>query len=149
LPPVYALLRAYATDTGDRSTILVRIMAGGAALAVALADLAALPADAYEREVASMDVLELREALGSKPNRTVAEEDFIVSTRNIMNELRDEGRAEARARDVLTALRVRGIAAPEAARERILAEKDPSLLERWLERAILAASVADVLDEPS
>jgi hypothetical protein len=62
---------------------------------------------------------------------------------------RDEGRAEARAGDVLTVLRVRGVAVPDAARERILAQKDPSLLERWLERAILAPSVADVLDDPS
>ena len=60
-----------------------------------------------------------------------------------------EGRAEARAGDVLTVLRVRGIAVPDAARERILAEKDPAQLERWLERAILAASVAEVIDEPS
>jgi hypothetical protein len=37
----------------------------------------------------------------------------------------------------------------QAARERILAEKDPARLERWHERAILAASIADVLDEPS
>jgi hypothetical protein len=137
----------------DRSTILVRIMAGGAALPAALADLAALPADAYEWDVASMDVLELREALGSKLNRTVKEEEFIVSTQNIVEKLRDEGRTEgeaiARARAVLTALRVRGITVPDAAGERILAEKDPERLERWLERAILAASVAEVLDEPS
>src|SRR5580700_1353914 len=51
-----------------------------------------------------------------------------------------EGRAEARAGDVLTVLRVRGIVVSDAARERILAEKDPVQLERWLERAILAAS---------
>ena len=50
---------------------------------------------------------------------------------------------------MLTALRVRGIAVPEAARERILAEKDLERLERWLERAILAPSLAEVLDEPS
>ena len=62
---------------------------------------------------------------------------------------RDEGRVEEAARAVLTTLRVRGMDVPEAARERILAEKDPSLLERWLERAILAASVSEVLDEPS
>ncbi len=62
---------------------------------------------------------------------------------------RDEGRAEEAARAVLTVLRVRGIAVPDAANERILAEKDPARLERWHERAILAASVADVLDEPS
>ena len=137
----------------DRASILVRLMAGGAALPAALADLAALPADAYEREVASMDVLELRKALGSKLNRTVEEEDFIVSTRNIVEELRDEGRAEAgpiaRARAVLTALRVRVISTTDVARERILAENDPARLERWLEKAIVAASVAEVTNEPS
>ncbi len=62
---------------------------------------------------------------------------------------RAEGEAAANAHAVLTALRVRGIAVPEAARERILAQKDASLLERWLERAIVAASVAEVLDDPS
>jgi hypothetical protein len=62
---------------------------------------------------------------------------------------RAEGEAAARAQAVLAVLRVRGIVVPEAARQRILAEKDPTQLERWHERAILAASVADVLDEPS
>ena len=65
------------------------------------------------------------------------------------NEGRDEGRAEEAARAVLTVLRVRGLAVPDATRERILAEKDPARLERWHERAILAASVAEVIDEPS
>src|SRR5580698_2718239 len=60
-----------------------------------------------------------------------------------------EGRVEERARAVLTVLRVRGIAVPDAARERILAEKDPARLERWLEKAAVVASVAEVLDEPS
>ena len=88
---------------------------------------------------------------------------YIAATMAIQNERgalalarregRDEGRTEgetaANARAVLTALRIRGIAVTEAARERILAEKDPARLERWLERAILAASIADVIDEPS
>jgi Uma2 family endonuclease len=59
------------------------------------------------------------------------------------------GEATARARDVLTVLRVRGITVPDTARERILAEKDPARLARWVERSILAASVAEVMDEPS
>ena len=59
------------------------------------------------------------------------------------------GRIEEAARNLLTVLRVRRIAVPDAARERILAQKDSSLLERWLEKAIVAASLADVLDEPS
>ncbi|WP_437308178.1 hypothetical protein [Sorangium sp. So ce388] len=57
-----------------------------------------------------------------------------------------EGRTGATARAVLTVLRVRGIDVPDAARERILAEKDPETLERWHERAIVAASLAEVLD---
>ena len=65
------------------------------------------------------------------------------------------GRAEERARRgggaqaVLTVLRARGIAVPDAARERILAQKDPERLERWLEKATIAASVDEVLGEPS
>jgi hypothetical protein len=37
----------------------------------------------------------------------------------------------------------------DADRERILAEKDPARLERWLERAALATSFAEMMDEPS
>jgi hypothetical protein len=38
---------------------------------------------------------------------------------------------------------------PDATRERILAEKDPGRLERWVERAVVASSLTDVLDESS
>jgi predicted transposase/invertase (TIGR01784 family) len=62
---------------------------------------------------------------------------------------RDEGEVAAQARAVLTVLRVRGIAVPDAARERILAEKAPARLERWLEKAAVAASVAEVIDDPT
>ena len=68
-------------------------------------------------------------------------------------EARDEaltkGRTEAQANAVLTALRVRGIAVSDASRQRILAQKDLAQLERWLERAVVATSIADVLDDPS
>jgi hypothetical protein len=60
-----------------------------------------------------------------------------------------EGRAETRARDILTVLRARGIVVSDSARERILAQKDPERLERWLERALVAPSIAEVLDDPS
>ena len=49
---------------------------------------------------------------------------------------RIEGRAEARANNVLTVLRVRGIAVSDAARKRILAQKDLQRLERWLKKAL-------------
>jgi hypothetical protein len=60
-----------------------------------------------------------------------------------------EGRADEAARNLLTVLRVRGIAVPDAVRERILAQKDPERLERWLEKAAVAASVTAVIDEPN
>jgi hypothetical protein len=60
-----------------------------------------------------------------------------------------QGRTEEATRNLLTVLQVRGIAVPDAARERILTQKDPSLLERWLAKAVVATSLAEVLDEPS
>jgi hypothetical protein len=60
-----------------------------------------------------------------------------------------KGRTEEAARNLLTILRVRGIAVSDAVRERILAQKDRERLERWLEKAAVASSVAAVLDEPN
>ncbi len=143
----------------DCSTLLVRLMAAGPskALADALADLAALPEDAHERSVAEGIVLHLQGRLAKKSSRTPEEEEFIVTIQGGFKEARalgrDEGLALGRtaeaARAVLTALRVRGMVVPDVARERILAEKDLERLERWLERAILAASVSEVIDEPT
>jgi hypothetical protein len=84
-------------------------------------------------------------------------EELIVTIRGGFTEAkalgRDEGRAEGRVAEaacaVLTALRVRGVAVPAVALERILAEKDLARLERWLERAILAGSVSEVIDAPT
>ncbi len=50
---------------------------------------------------------------------------------------------------MLTVLRVRGFAVSDVDRQRILAQKDLAQLKRWLERAIIASSVAEVIDEPS
>ena len=60
-----------------------------------------------------------------------------------------QGRTEEAARNLLTVLRARGLAVPDAVRERILAQKDTERLERWLEKAAVATSVSAVLDEPN
>ena len=141
----------------DRSTLLVRFLAAGPLLADAIADLAALEEGAHERAVAEEILVELRDVLGKKPSPTPEEAEFIMTMQSpwakARSEGRDEGRKEgetaANARAVLTALRVRGIPVPDAARERILAEKDPALLERWHEKAIVATSLGDVFDEAS
>lgn len=137
----------------DRSTLLVRIMAAGPLLLDAVAELAALPGDAYERAVAEDVLLYVEGILGARSGRTEDEEEFVMTMGMTFTQgarlARLEGAAEARARDVITVLRVRGLALPDAARERIAAERDPVLLERWLEKAILASSVDEVLGDPS
>jgi hypothetical protein len=153
----------------DRSTLLVRIMAAGSGLAQAIEELGALPDDAHERAVAEEILVHLQHALGRKPSRTSEEEEFIVSMQSTWakdraraaQEGRQEGwekghaaghaagEAEGEARALFAVLRGRGIAVPDEARDRILAEKDLARLERWLERAGTSATVAEVLGDPS
>jgi hypothetical protein len=149
----------------DRSTLLVRLMAAGPLLPQAIEDLAALPPDAHERAVAEQILLNLQHALGAKPSRTPEEQEFVMvmhstwedareegrkeGRNEARNEARNEGRIEGEAQALLTVLAARGIAVPEDARERILAQKDPACLTRWLQKAATAPSLAEVLDEPS
>ena len=60
-----------------------------------------------------------------------------------------KGREEGLAKGLLAVLRARGIAVPDAVREHILAQRDTERLERWLEKAAVAASVAEVIDGTS
>ncbi len=140
-----------------RDTLLVRLMAAGPLLPQAIEDLHALPEDAHERAVAVQILLNLQHVLGSKPGRTAEEQEFIMrmykTWTDARNEGRDEGRNEGRkegkAEALLTVLEVRGIAVPDAARERILGQRNMAKLQRWLKRAAVATSLAEVIGEPS
>ncbi|WP_437505455.1 hypothetical protein [Sorangium sp. So ce1099] len=131
-----------------RATLLLRLLGSGRLLREALADLAALPDDAWEKGIAKPLLVHFR--LGTQEPTTDEEDEVSAEIRawfeDYEQKLRVEARAEEAARAVLIALRGRGIAVPDVARERILAEKDPETLERWLERAVVAASLAEVLD---
>jgi len=143
----------------DRTTLLVRLMAAGPLLAQAIKDLSELPPKGHERTVAERILLGLQDSLRKQPKRNRKEQEFIVAMHKTWEEARAEartkgltegrakGRAEAQANAVLTALRVRGIAVSEAARKRILAQKELSRLERWLEKAIVATSFGEVIDD--
>jgi hypothetical protein len=131
----------------DRTTLLVRLMAAGPLLPQAIEDLSALPPNAHERAVAERILLGLQASLRKQPKRNRKEQEFIVAMYKTWEEGRAEARAEAQAKAVLTVLRVRGIAVPEAARKRILAETELPRLERWHEKAIVATSLAEVLDD--
>jgi hypothetical protein len=81
--------------------------------------------------------------------QTEGKANFPPFAQQLIDRGKAEGRAEGEAQALLAALRVRGIPVSDAARERILAERDPERLERWVERSIVATSVAEVIDEPS
>ena len=131
----------------DRTSLLVRLMAGGALLAPAINDLAALPPNAYERAIAEPILLHLQHVLKESPSQDPNEQEFIMVMLKSWEEGKAEARAEARADAVLTVLDVRGVVVPENVRARILAETDLNRLKRWLEKAVVGSSVAEVIDE--
>lgn len=141
----------------ERTTLLVRLMAAGPALPHAIEDLHALPPDAYERSAAERPLLHFQHTIAQQPTRTPDEQEFLNTMLKTWEELRTEslsegetkGRLEMAAQAVLTALRVRGIAVPAAARKRVLAQQDLTQLERWLEKAIVAESVDDLFKSRS
>jgi hypothetical protein len=65
-----------------------------------------------------------------------------VSRYRTYDDARIEGRIESQADAVLTVLRGHWIAVPESIRKRILSQTDLRQLHRWLERAIVATSLA-------
>jgi hypothetical protein len=138
----------------ERATLLIRLMAGaGSVHAEAIEDLNALPPDAYERSVAERPLLHFHQALNKLPTRTPDEQEFLDIMLKTWEETRAEGRAEGNiessAQAVLTALRVREITVPAAARKRILAQKDLKQLQRWHEKAIVATSIEDLFKSRS
>jgi hypothetical protein len=84
----------------------------------------------------------------SKTDNAVAE--ALVARRNpvieaVRLEGREEGREEARLEALLAVLASRGLHTQPGERERILRERDPERIDRWLARVALCASVADLL----
>jgi hypothetical protein len=134
----------------DRSTILVRLMAGGPQLRHAIEDLGALPEDAHERAVALQILLSLQHALGKKSARTPEEQEFIVTVQqNIVEKLRNEGvllRARATLRRMLAH---RSLSLSSQDEARIEACADVAVLDQWIDQAMEAQSVADALREGS
>lgn len=131
----------------DPSTLLVRLMAAGPLLPQAIEDLRALPRTRTSVSWPSRSCYSCSTRSEHKPRRTPKEQEFIVVMHKTWEDARTQGRVETRADAVLTVLRVRGIAVPDAARKRILAQKDLQRLERWHEKAIVATSLSEVLDD--
>jgi len=65
----------------------------------------------------------------------------------ISEEIRDEGRAQRGAEDILVVLEARGIDVPDEIRDRITASTDPDLLRHWLTRAAVAPSAEEIFTD--
>jgi len=76
-----------------------------------------------------------------------AEEVMMTVGEQLIEQGRQKGILEARAEDIVRILTVRGVHVEDTARQRILTCRDPALLDRWLERALTASTVADVTVE--
>jgi hypothetical protein len=91
-------------------------MGAGRTLRRALAELERLPEDARERHVALPALLEYRLALLEQPTRTPEDEKFLMDTHDIVQQLKDEGRHEARQKDLMTIYRTRFGSVPRKVR---------------------------------
>jgi hypothetical protein len=125
-----------------RSTLLVRLMAAGrASLRDAMDDLAALPADAHERQVASQTLLDLQHALTGQPQRADEEQEALNDMEDAFKRLEDA----ATRRAILRVLARRKLTLSRKEAGLIEACSDRRKLDRWLDRAVTAETVAEVL----
>jgi hypothetical protein len=144
-----------------RETLLLRLLGAGRLLREALAELAALPDDAWERSVAVPLLVHFR--LWTDGPATNAEEDVSAEIRAWYEdyqrkqqaeraeeraEERKEGLREGERNLLLRLLRARFGELPPAAVARIEAA-EVAELERWGERVIGAQTLAEVLGEAS
>ena len=152
----------------ERSTLLVRLLAGGRGLPEAMKDLSALPPDAPEHALATPVLLSFTTKLSSKHRPTHEEQEFIMATQNIVQELvekgrrealreveqlvkdgRREGRLEGRLTEARAALRSvltrRGLSPSAEDEAKIDACARTATLRRWHDQAIDATSAAEAL----
>ncbi|WP_055692798.1 hypothetical protein [Streptomyces prasinus] len=65
----------------------------------------------------------------------------------LSEEIRDEGRAQRAAEDVLHILKVRGMDIPEAVRERVTDCDDLEILRHWHRRAVTAPTAVEIFED--
>ncbi|EDY42734.1 hypothetical protein [Streptomyces sp. SPB074] len=80
--------------------------------------------------------------------RSLVATDLSFFTSPLSEELREEGRAEGQARSLLKVLRARGIEVPDESRARVESCADTATLDTWLDRALVATTLAEVFALP-
>lgn len=133
-----------------KETLLLRLLGRGRLFRQALADLAALPQDAWERSVATPLLVHFKLARDEHP--TNEEDDVSAEIRawfeDYQRKLHSEGRKAGECSLLLRQLRTRFGDLPAAVVTRIEAAELTDL-ERWGERILSARTLTEVLDGPS
>ncbi len=138
-----------------RETLFLRLLGKGRGLIQALADLAALPRDAWERSIATPLLLHFQ--VISHDDATDEEDDVTSAEirawaeeheRKLHEKGVKEGRIEGERHLLLRLLRTRFGELPAAAVARVEAAEMVDI-ERWGERMFGAKTLAEVLDAPS
>jgi len=128
----------------DRSTLLVRLMAGGAQLVPAVRELGTLPEDSIERIVVEPILLSFHhELLHTDRVRSVEEEEFIMAMSKSWAEVRQEGREEGREEVLRRLLELKFGAIPPELAQRI-SVASPAEIGLYLERVLFASTISDV-----
>ncbi|MCX5413028.1 hypothetical protein [Streptomyces sp. NBC_00059] len=93
----------------------------------------------------------IAQGLGNRPAaqqwRNLVAVDLSFYTSPLSEEIRDEGRAQRGAEDVLRVLGARGIEISDWTRDKVTACTDPELLSQWLVRAAVAATGDEIFAE--
>jgi hypothetical protein len=134
------------------NTLILRLMGTGRTLKRALAELERLPEDARERHVALPALLEYRAAVLAQPTRTPEDEEFLMDTHDIVQQLKDEGRHEglregrheAMQNNLVTIYRTRFGSVPRKVRAAIECTHDDAALASWVE-IFVARPAAEII----
>lgn len=100
----------------------------------------ALPIEALVRAAKADDLISRARRTAGAPAAPASE----LSPSDGVPQSRGEGRQQGRAEVVLTILIARGVAVSEADRARILGERDPERLRRWLARAAVCTAIGEL-----
>ena len=142
-------------------TRLLRMLGPPSMQLAALRELDALPVDDPQRQPWIDILADVRYLFDDEPNPDPEEQALMTELRQRWErekaELRSsgkaegraegkvEGKAEGKAEAVLAVLKARGVAVSESVRSHVLGCHDLSTLDRWLARALTAASDAEVV----
>ncbi|WP_437758955.1 hypothetical protein [Sorangium sp. So ce1389] len=119
----------------ERSTLLIRLMGGGRVLREAIEDLRRLPEDAPERAIAVGPLLRFRAAITGHGPATPEEEEFVMTTQELVEQFIEQGRkqgmAQGLAQSTIALYEARFGSMPPALRSAVEAMRDLSTLQKW------------------